>query len=467
LTERPSGNEGTSVMSGKKKRVERCVMTFARAWNTLAATRCLGRHGIEVITGDSMPLAGSNFSFYSRKSFIYPDPDENPEGFIDKLVEVCERYGGPDVDLVLMPLHTCSFVVAEHIHRFDGIAKTALPAKKDIDMLGNKANLAVFCAERGINIPKTFVVDTVDDIRDTAEKVAYPAFLKLADSNAAIGLHKVKSPKETVERFMNDVRRFNVSGRNVAILQEAVPGEDYCSTFLFERGELRTSMTYHNILEYPKKSGMGALRETVDASKMEEIGARVLAAADWHGVAELDFRWDGKNEPYLIEVNPRFWGGLGQSIESGVEYPHLLFRLAVDGHVDPVTTGAKNVRTVNPCLVVMLMLQEFMEAKNTRSEIKRSFEEFMEDWQREDDHFKALDRFSDNMASALNPFSRVKAVDEVLRQTRGAVDELFNKKDPLPALGLLYPLAAFIKKRKISPEALVTGAAKSQPSETN
>jgi hypothetical protein len=194
---------------------------------------------------------------------------------------------------------------------------------------------------------------------------------------------------------------------------------------------------------------------------MEDIGEKTLAKVGWHGVAEIDFRWDGENEPYLIEVNPRFWGGLGQSIEAGVEYPYLLFRLAVDGHIDPVPRGARKVRTVNPCLMVMLMLQEFLEAKDTKNELKRSFEEFKEDLKKEKDKFKALDRFSDNLAAALNPLDRVKAVEEVLRQTRGAVDELFNKRDPLPALGLLYPLAAFVKKRKISPEALITGAAKS------
>ncbi len=446
-------------MSKDGKRVEKCVLTFARAWNTLAAARCLGKHGVEVITGDSLPLAGTNFSIYSKESFTYPDPDEDPEGFIDALVKVCEKHGGPDVDLVLMPLHTCSFVVAEHIHRFDGIAKTALPAKDDIDLLGNKASLSKFCLKHGINIPKTAVVEKKDSIADIAADFRYPAFLKLSDSNAAIGLHKVNSPEETVECFNRDVKRFHLSGKNLAILQEAVPGEDFCSTFLFERGELRASMTYHNILEYPRKSGMGAVRETVDASTMEEVGAKVLSLANWHGVAEIDFRWDGKNDPYLIEVNPRFWGGLGQSIESGLEYPYLLFRLAVDGHVEPVKSKTKQVRTVNPCLVVMLALQEFMEAKDTRGAIKQSLEELKKDLKQ--DHFQALDKFSDNLARALNPLDRLKAVEDVVKHTRGAVDELLDKKDPLPVLGLLYPLAAFVKKRKISPEALITGAAKS------
>ena len=33
----------------KKGRKEKCIMTFARSWNTVAATRCLGKHGVEQI----------------------------------------------------------------------------------------------------------------------------------------------------------------------------------------------------------------------------------------------------------------------------------------------------------------------------------------------------------------------------------------------------------------------------------
>jgi hypothetical protein len=95
-------------------------------------------------------------------------------------------------------------------------------------------------------------------------------------------------------------------------------------------------MTYRNLRSYPVKSGTGVLRETVDVPAIERIGSDLLAQMDWHGVAEVDFRWDGgEGQPWLIEVNPRFWGGLTQAVETGYDYPHLLYQLAVRGHVDP------------------------------------------------------------------------------------------------------------------------------------
>jgi predicted ATP-grasp superfamily ATP-dependent carboligase len=308
------------------------------------------------------------------------------------------------------------------------------------------------------------VINEGDDYKAIAESFSYPAFLKVSDSNAAVGLHKVNNAEEAVKYLLQDIKKFKLVGVNLAILQQAVPGEDYCSTFLFEHGEIRALMTYHNLLDYPRNNGMGALRETVDAASMENIGAQLLELVEWHGVAEIDFRWDGVNKPYLIEVNPRFWGGLGQSVESGVDYPYLLFRLAIDGHIDPVLPKCSDVKTFNPCLMTMLMLQEFVEAKDLKGELKGVFSSFKQDLR--GSHLMALKNLATNLPKALNPENRFKAVEHILHENHGAVDELFKKHDPLPLLGLLYPLAVFIKNGKLSRDMLVTGAGKSGESQT-
>jgi predicted ATP-grasp superfamily ATP-dependent carboligase len=201
-------------------------------------------------------------------------------------------------------------------------------------------------------------------------------------------------------------------------------GEDYCSTFLFAHGEPRAAMTYHNILEYPKMSGMGALRETVDAPEMETIGNAMLKQMKWHGVAQIDFRWDGRSAPWLIEINPRFWGGLAQSIESGWDFPFWLYQLAVDGHINPLTPERRYVRTKNPCLTALLAIQEFKEAEST----------------------------------GLDHSNRFRAAHKVFSEERTAIDELFQWDDPLPMLGLLYPLTVFMKHGKITPELLIAKA---------
>ena len=66
----------------------RAILTFSRGWNALAAARSLGKKGVEVIAGDEYRFSPTSFSKYTIASFLYPSPDRDPSGFLDKLEAV-------------------------------------------------------------------------------------------------------------------------------------------------------------------------------------------------------------------------------------------------------------------------------------------------------------------------------------------------------------------------------------------
>ena len=75
-------------MSGPKTergRAGKAIITFARGWQTLVATRSLGRHGVAVVTGDEYAMTAASFSKYSVAEFRYPNPTKEPEAFLDTL----------------------------------------------------------------------------------------------------------------------------------------------------------------------------------------------------------------------------------------------------------------------------------------------------------------------------------------------------------------------------------------------
>ena len=45
-----------------------------------------------------------------------------------------------------------------------------------------------------------------------------------------------------------------------------------------------------------------------------------------------------------MEINPRFWGSLNQAICAGVDFPYLLYTMAVEGDVNPVFTYKVGVK---------------------------------------------------------------------------------------------------------------------------
>ena len=83
----------------------KAILTFARGWNALSAARSLGRRGVQIIAGDEYRCSPTSFSRYTIENFLYPNPDEDPDGFLDKLEEVIRNNRVAGEEYVLMPFH--------------------------------------------------------------------------------------------------------------------------------------------------------------------------------------------------------------------------------------------------------------------------------------------------------------------------------------------------------------------------
>lgn len=433
----------------------RAIVTFARAWSALAATRSLGRKGVEVITGDEHPFAPATFSKYSVRSFLYPSPDREPEAFLDRLEEVIRENRPADGELVLMPIHKESYLIARHRKRFEPLVRMALPDIGQIEQVHDKGTLARYCKGKGVPTPETVVPETPDDFRAAAKGFTYPAFVKVRRSASSVGVKKAGSAAEAIALFDEFVAAYRLGPGGWPLLQRAVPGDDYCATFLFERGELRAAMTYHNLRSYPARSGTGVLRETVQAPAIERIGEQLLGGLGWHGVAEVDFRWDGAGAPSLIEVNPRFWGGLTQAVEAGWDYPYLLYRLAVDGKVAKVEAHDATVRTEVPVVALLSTLYEVAHDDARMEAMKGAYEQLQKSYVK-GNRRKALRAFFGGFKDAVDLRGRWEHVKDLFRDHRHTVNDLFKWEDPLPMLGFFYPMAVFLKHGKVSTEFLVS-----------
>jgi len=77
-----------SGQTAKAGSAGKAIITFSRGWQTLVATRSLGRRGVEVITGDEYAMTAASFSRYSKAEFRYPNPTKEPEAFLDTLDEL-------------------------------------------------------------------------------------------------------------------------------------------------------------------------------------------------------------------------------------------------------------------------------------------------------------------------------------------------------------------------------------------
>ncbi len=437
----------------------RAVVTYSRGWQTLVAVRSLGRRGVEVITGDEYPMTAASFSKYSRRRFRYPNPTAEPEAFLDALEKVVIENKPDDADTpyVLMPIHKETYVIAKHRERFEPHIRVPIPEIEHIRRVHNKGSLAAYAMSLGLPTPPTHLPESMEHFKSIAPDVKLPAFVKLREAASGVGIRKVDTLDELKSTYHEFVEHFKLKPRDYPIIQQAVPGCDYCVTTLFNQGELVAAMTYRGLRAFPPERGATVMRETVDAPAMEDVAGKLLGSLGWHGVAQLDFRWDGRqdSDPALIEVNPRFFGGLIQSVESGWDYPWLLFKLAVDGRISPVAGTRTDVKTETPILAFLSTVQEIAENEQGMAALSES-------WRQAKDQFRTgskrqgIRHIFRGVRNYFDTRARLAKARQLLEDHKDNVYDVLSRDDPRAALGVLYPLAVFLRHGKVNLE-LITG----------
>ena len=432
------------------------LLTHGRSLHCLAAAKNLADHGLRVIACDDTPLFAASFSKHVESTFVHPRPSEDEDAFLATLVDRLEalRAEGADPDrTVVMPVHRNTSRLARHRDRFEGLARVAAPGVDAIDAVFPKDRLVETARSAGVPAPATRAVKDRSSLDDAAQAIGWPAILKLPDGTGGIGLAKAANRDELHAAFDRFLTQFGVGQDYPALLQEAVDGRDYCVTGLFERGRMVARMTYLNQRTFPREGGFGVVRETVDAVPLERATASLMAEIGWNGVAEIDFRWTGEadEEGQLIEVNPRFWGGLFHSIASGVEYPWLLYRLSIGeslpDHVEP-RVGS---RTKVPLLGLPSLMHDVIDPDTTWSGLESAWRSGLEE-ARMGRWSEALDRWGRGLKSALDPTPRWQRLERAIQEGEGVPQEVIDGDDPTAVLGLLYVVGSLARYGELPSE---------------
>ncbi|MFZ3382398.1 MAG: ATP-grasp domain-containing protein, partial [Candidatus Methanoperedens sp.] len=197
-----------------------------------------------------------------------------------------------------------------------------------------------------IRVPKTLNLKNITELQAISKTIEYPVVIKLRNATSSVGLSYAHSPEELISKYKRTITKFNLLPSNYPILQEYIPGNGYGVSMLYNQGDMRAMFTHKRLREYPITGGPSTYRISVRHPEMEHMAKRLLDHVGWHGVAMVEFKLDERNnKPVLIEVNPRFWGSVYQAIAAGVDFPYLLYEMAVNGDVRPVFNYKVGVKT--------------------------------------------------------------------------------------------------------------------------
>ncbi len=298
----------------------------------LACLRSLARAGVDVDVAAPVahPLAGS--SRYRNRVHRYPDPKADPEGFLVAVGRIASersiRYVQPVTDDTMEPL------VEGRSRLPDGVT-LAVPSSDSYALLSDKGRTAALAERLNIPVPQGRVTNDMEELRAAADTLGFPLVLKPFRSVAALEgdlrtslFVRYAVHPEDLEATAKPLLRYGP-----VVAQEYVQGAGVGVEVLVDRGEAVYVFQHKRLHEWPLTGGGSSLRESVPVDPvLANEAARLLRAADFHGVAMVEFKVDEKKGTHhLIEVNPRFWGSLPLGLAAGADFPRMLHDLLVMG----------------------------------------------------------------------------------------------------------------------------------------
>lgn len=303
--------------------------------SALSVTRSLGLQGIKVICADVHlnTLAGASKFCMHREN--YPDPT-NTGQFIIALNYIIKKYC---VEVIYPVAEITVYTLLENV---DEICCAVLPFPdiKTVKRVSDKGALVKLCQEMDLRVPQSDLYQNQQDFLTCQKSYRFPVVLKPT-------LSRIKSQSAALskESWINTAVTYANSNEELLalinskkyfrdypfLLQEYIAGYGSGVFLLYDKGAYVAHFAHKRLREKPPTGGVSVLCESIEPDPEQlAVSKKLLDEVGWHGVAMVEFKVDRQGKPYVIEVNPRFWGSLQLAVDAGVDFPAMLHEVTTN-----------------------------------------------------------------------------------------------------------------------------------------
>lgn len=309
--------------------MKKVLVMDGRSLASLAIVRSFGEKGFEVHCGDDFKKNLSSFSRYVKKRIIYPSPGNHASEFIEFILDLVknEKY-----DMIIPVRDETTLNLSKNKDRILKYTHFYLADYDIIKKFRDKGQTIKIAQNVNIPVPKTFYPEDMD-IKKIKKYLKYPILIRARISSGSRGIKHVKSSSEFDEAYDTIKKEYGEP-----IIQEYINKTGYSTACLLlnDRQEEIAAFSYRRVKEYPINGGPTVVGISSNDVRVKEYSLELLKSFGWKGVAEIEYILNERGEPLLLEVNPRFWMPLNLSIKAGVDFPYLLYNLAMGEKVEPV-----------------------------------------------------------------------------------------------------------------------------------
>lgn len=275
------------------------MLTGGKMTKALQLSRSFHNAGHRVILVETHKywLTGHQFSNAVDRFYTVPEPKQDPQGYTQALLNIAKT---ENVD-IYVPV--CSPVSS----LYDSLAKPSLSGCCEVfhfdadvtQMLDDKFAFAEMARTLNLSVPKSFQITNPQQVIDfdfSNEKRQY--ILKSIPYDSVRRLDLTKLPCETPEKTAAFVNSLPISNERPWIMQEFIPGKEFCTHSTVRNGELRL----HCCCE---SSAFQVNYENVEQPEIKQWVSHFVKSLKLTGQASFDFIEAEDGTIYAIECNPR------------------------------------------------------------------------------------------------------------------------------------------------------------------
>ena len=234
-------------------------------------------------------------------------------GYLKDLLDIVKK---DKVDLIVPTVDLDLRLLSANIRKFEKLGcKVLISNPEVIDICQDKRKTFKFLAKNGFDTPLTMSRRTALAKKD----IKYPCFLKPWDGYASRGSAKVENRHE-LKVLCNKIPN--------CVVQEYIIGDEYtCDVFVDFNGLVRCVVPRKRIEVRSGEVSKGQIAK--DMNVMTIAAKAVEALGPGPGVITVQLFKDKNGRIAIIEINPRFGGGVPLAIKAGANFPKWIVQQLV------------------------------------------------------------------------------------------------------------------------------------------
>jgi len=255
---------------------------------------------------------------------FYKIPKANEIDYIESLLYICRK----EKVRVLVPLYEGEFEVLHNAReKFKNLGVTLLLSNSRVlDICKNKENTYNHFLNSKVNIPKVYFEKEIKDIIKYADIDKIPLIIKPKDGMGSNNVYKINN--------IDELKFFKGYVKN-GMVQEFIDGNEYTVDTLVDlKGDpvyiiprKRIEVRSGEVIKSSTIRDEGIINNTLEVinhlNKLRDENGLALC-----GPLTIQFFKKNEGQIYLLEINPRFGGGVPLSFEAGGNYAQKIYEMA-------------------------------------------------------------------------------------------------------------------------------------------